>query len=296
LGTSQEIREIVAENLRELLPQYLGETFGVPKNAGMENQPTTPRPLSRRPSGPPPLPKRDNNLFLEEGTTGNLRSAAEFTFKVPFQGRKDRADGSPLLSRPDAPAIEMGRSNSRVSFPSQGLTQKLSRKTSSLTAYSETSRNPDRPSAPQQSAGHHGLLGHPFLQGNQISRKVEPPSTTFEGSSPTLQVAASRSPKQSPVNSQREDDPSGTDRTGVTDHTIVGPGEEVPSRQQSRLIQRTGSTKSLRGNNRNRDGESLLIWRERWFRFSPNRTSIVRKFHISRELDALPEGDATIHG
>lgn len=274
----------------------------------MGNQRTTPRPLSRRPSGPPPRPKRDNSRTLEGGTTGNPRVAAEFTFKAPSQGRRDGADGSPSLPHPDTPVIEVGKSNSGVPPLPQGPTQKVSRKTSSSTVYRETNHSPGRSKAPQRSTGLPEPPERSFLQGNRVPRKVQLPqldlsSATFEGRSPTLQVAASRSPKQSPTNSQREDDqllqPSaglgGTDRAGVTDRIISG--EEVPSRQQSRLVQRTSSTKSLGGNNRRRDGESpLVVWREPGLKFSSNRTSIVRKLYISREPDALPEGNATVSG
>ena len=272
---------MVEENLRKLLPQYLGEMSKAANDSSITNQPTTPRRLLGRPSNPPPLAQSDDGPSLKEGIVDHPQFSGDFTFKIPrFQENEDNHADKPLpLFTPEA-AVETQRFDPRVSFPLQTPTRKLSRRSSSFMPHGETTNSLHQPTVSQQSSMHHEPPERLLFQGNQVSSQVYPLSTTFEGSSPTLHVAASRSRRHSSVNSQREfyaqggspnnilseasNDNSlrpgagfgGNNRAGVTDPVVAG--ETVPPLQPSRPIRRN---KSLQDVQRRRDGESLLLIR-----------------------------------
>lgn len=198
---AKEIREIVEENLRELIPQYLKEPFKAAGVSSIATQPTAPRRLLEGPSDLPLLAESGDG----GGTIDRTRFSGDFTFKIPRlqETKGNRADRSLPLFTPEV-AVETQIFGPRVAFPLQTPTHKLSRENSSFTFRGRTTHDLDQSSVSQKSGRHHGPLEPPLPQDDQASSKVYPLTTAFEGSSPTLQIAANRSLRQPPVNPQRK--------------------------------------------------------------------------------------------
>ena len=275
---AKEIRGIVEENLRELIPQYLKEPFKAAGDSSIATQPTAPRRLPEGPSNLPLLAKSGDGLSLKGGTIDRTQFSGDFTFKIPRlqETRDNRADRSLPLFTPEA-AVESRGFGPKVTFPLQTPTHKLSRGNSSFTFRGRTTHNLDQSSVSQQSGRHHGPLEPPLLEDDRASSKVYPLTMAFEGSSPTLHIAANRSLRQPPVNPQRKfyaqgrspndvilsetsnnrfprqsAGSGGSSLAGVADPFATE--EAAPPLQPSRLIRRESSTKSLKNVQRRRDG------------------------------------------
>lgn len=299
--SAEDIRDIIKENLKELIPQYLRNAYAEPKDLTIENQHNAPGQHFKGPS--PPSPGIDDDIFSQKGGADRPPFSRDFTFKVPslqtLAGDKKRNDGigGPLLppSLTTFP-VEGSGVGRRMAFQLRTPTQKHPHGTDLFVDRGRTTHMGLRQStASQQSGVQRRPSEHPPPRDTWNSATADTPSMVFEGSSPTLHATASRSLNRSVSRSlgQLPAKPQGTfciyrgfgsndilsgtfnDRlprpstgpaTGrhvsATDPLALG---EVapPLPEPSRHVRRTDSTKSLPDDRRRRNGMFPTLTREK---------------------------------
>ena len=203
VASSEDIRGIIEENLRELIPQYLGGPLMVPVAPSVANRPAAPARSSRGPTGPPPFPESDDGMSSQKGRVSRPRLSGDFSFRVPHlqmpvadgerRARRSKERDGPLLSSAAAAlpveAHEIGRGTAPpLRTPAHGTSRRVN-----FFADHDTARTRRQPTGFQRSGVQKGPSEDLLSHSNRDSSAAHTPSMFFEGSSPTLHAVANRS-------------------------------------------------------------------------------------------------------
>ena len=198
--SSNGIREIIKESLREFIPQFLEEAAKASSDLNTVNRPAAPAPeranSSRFSESDERVPSRKNGISRTHFSGG---------FLVP-PSQRDRSSEHANEPQPHPPSrmppVEDRRSHRGLASPSRTPTSKPSNRRVLLTSHGGGAHRPNRPIISQQSSSQQGSFVFSLSREDQDSTTAHRRSVEFEGSSPTLRVAVSRQPRQSPEHLQ----------------------------------------------------------------------------------------------
>ena len=195
-GSNADIRDIVKENLRELIPQFLGEVVKASSNLNTVNLPAAPAPEQPNSTR---FPESDDRVPSRKGGLSRTRLSGVFLAPSSQRDRNSEDANSPRPPPPSRmPPVEDRRSYRRLATSLLTPTSRPSNRRVLPTGRGGGAHRPNRSIISQQSSSQQGSFVFSLPCGDQDSTTAQTRSVEFEGSSPTLRVAASRQPQQFP--------------------------------------------------------------------------------------------------
>ncbi|KAF9790769.1 hypothetical protein BJ322DRAFT_1104417 [Thelephora terrestris] len=256
---SNTIREIVKENLRELIPQYLGEAAKAPNDLKFLERPTTlaPRRSLGGPSNPARFLESDDRASSNNGGINNTRFPGSFTFNVPIPQTDRRNDEE---NRPqqrlfsEMPPIESRQFDHGSATLFRTPAPKSSHRYGLPADHDRITHGQNQQIASRQSKAQQGS-GFSFLHRDRDSTAVHTKSGELASSSPTLHVMANRPPRQplrhpQGASSNRFPSPFNLE----TDDPFAFEKVLSPPHLPPRPAQRAGSTRPLKDRRRGETG------------------------------------------
>ena len=178
------------------MPQFLEEAAKASSNLNAVNQPAAPAP--ERPNSTR-FPESDDRVPSRKGGISRTRLSGGFLAPPSQRDRSSEDANSPRPHPPSRmPPVEDRRSYRRLASSLLTPTSKPSNRHVLPTGRGGGAHRPNRTIISQQSSSQQGAFVFSLPRGDQDSTTAHTRSVEFEGSSPTLRVAASRQPRQSP--------------------------------------------------------------------------------------------------